>query len=1460
MALLDAHTPSPQDDENKQAKAKRYGSLRLIAWIAGSFFLLVAVLLVGLGIYSTTDDFQNRVRTQLISTLEDATGGKVDLQKVQFSLWHLAVEADGLVIHGLEGPGQAPYLSADRILVRITLKSLFTRATDSKGAMKYITLALLHVDKPQIHLIVNKDGTTNQPVPKTKSTSNEPVLDTLLDLQAGKVELLNGVALLNDRAIPFDLAARDLNVGVNYIRRTDHYGINIGISDIRTRMQAMPEAQSRLTVKAEVGRKLIDIQSVRFDTGKSSHLDATARLENFDKPIWNVSVKGSVEIPQISVLSGFPGLTGGNVDLDLAGNSCDVTPQVAQKKPHFWQRRHTAQNPADTKKLPPSPACEKGYLLVGSAKLHDAGYHDEFVTVSGVNGGVALHVTPTQLLFNSLILNLPGGGTIAGDMRISNWLGVVPPDAPEESPTVVAGQKTANATAKVVQAKPPVTGSPAIAPVERAHAYVDVKLAGISLRTINEVTEPGHYSDLGFDTAVNGPVHVEWGGNTDDLPRSVTVSADLKLAPQHQHRRGASQDIPLNGIVKATYRGVNETVAIDRVEAHTPASDILAGGTLGVAEGDAFTRLNLTANFRDLSEFDSVLHSVGFESEGKKGSAALPVSLHGEAHFQGIASGPLMELDIKGHLQANGLTAHLGSAGDVAIDSIVTDAEYSPAAIMVSSATLHRNSAVLNVSGSIKPHRVVKRRQVSYDFDDATQVDAKVQLDDAQIHDALEIAGQGALPITGVANVHANASGTLGNLTGTGVVTLRDGVAYDQPFDSVVADVSVQGQQLTANRVNVKAQGAELTGNGGYNLQTKHLLAHLQGNKIRLSNLLAVRKSDIPVDGMVTLVADANGTLEAPGLTAHLRLADATYKKQPVGQLTADVNSRGSTVFLKAHSDLFTSKIDVNGQVKLVGDYPVEARTTFENLDIAPILKLTGSAFEATSTANGEMDVKGPASKPQALSGTLVVNALSVTTQGLTFAAAAPVHAALSNGAVRLDELHIAGPETDVRASGSVQLFSPDGKPLPAQGGAINAKASGNVNAAIAHRFNSQIIASGTLGFNVTANGTTTRPELGGKVNFSNANLAMEQIPNGLSNVNGSATFSDDRLVLDNVTATSGGGRIQVNGFVQLRGGLYADVKATATAVRVRYYGVSATMNSTLRLQGAMDGATLSGNVLITRFGLAETFDFASVAGASSDVSAPPDPDSLLNKILLNVHVQSSPALDFQNSYARVAGTVDLSLRGTAAVPAVLGKVIVNDGSATFASTRYQLQRGQIYFNNPIRIDPVIDLDATARVENYDVTIGVHGTSKNFKLTYRSEPPLSQADIFNLLALGRTQEEAALNTQQLQQQGQDPTTNALLGGALNATVSNRVNKLFGGTGKVKIDPAYVGTIGTSSARITVEQQLTRQITVTFATSLNTSAQQLIQLQYRLSDNKSIVATRDENGVFSIVYKIRKRYK
>jgi translocation and assembly module TamB len=337
----------------------------------------------------------------------------------------------------------------------------------------------------------------------------------------------------------------------------------------------------------------------------------------------------------------------------------------------------------------------------------------------------------------------------------------------------------------------------------------------------------------------------------------------------------------------------------------------------------------------------------------------------------------------------------------------------------------------------------------------------------------------------------------------------------------------------------------------------------------------------------------------------------------------------------------------------------------------------------------------------------------------------------------------------------------------------------------------------------------------------------------------------------------TGGGQLKIGGYLAYQNGVFADLTATGDVVRVRYNGLSATGNASFRMQGGPQSLLLSGNVLVTRFGVGPDVDFAALSAAGG-VQAPTDPNSPTNKIRLDVHVTSAPQLDFQNSFAKLAGSVNLTVRGTLAVPSVLGRIQITEGSATYAGTKYELERGSIYFSNPVRIDPTIDLDATARVENYDITIGVHGTVTNLKPTYRSEPPLTEADIFNLLALGRTQEEAQLYQEQQEEAGSNPTTNALLGGALNATVSSRVGKFFG-AGTVKIDPAFIGTLGNSSARITVQEPLSKQLTLVFATNVNETAQQLIQVQYQLNQEDSIVATRDESGVFSLVYKIRKRY-
>ena len=219
---------------------------------------------------------------------------------------------------------------------------------------------------------------------------------------------------------------------------------------------------------------------------------------------------------------------------------------------------------------------------------------------------------------------------------------------------------------------------------------------------------------------------------------------------------------------------------------------------------------------------------------------------------------------------------------------------------------------------------------------------------------------------------------------------------------------------------------------------------------------------------------------------------------------------------------------------------------------------------------------------------------------------------------------------------------------------------------ALAHTFDPDLITSGKVVFVGGVGGVIGDPTLNGKVEFQRVNIAVDGVPNGLSNMNGTLVFNEDRLNVESLTATTGGGQLNIGGFLTYRNGIFADLTATGDVVRVRYAGLSSTANAKLRLQGGPQSATLSGTVLLTRFGVGADVDFAAFAG-SGGVQAPPDPSAAANKIRLDVHVTSSPQLDFQNSYAKLAGTVDLTVRGTVNDPTVLGRIQVTDGSATFA-------------------------------------------------------------------------------------------------------------------------------------------------------------------------------------------------
>ena len=89
----------------------------------------IAVFLTFLyaGLYLTSPYFQEWMRGKLVSELELVTGGRVELESFHWRLTHLDFQALNLTIHGLEKPGEAPFMHFDRLDVKLKIISFLGR-------------------------------------------------------------------------------------------------------------------------------------------------------------------------------------------------------------------------------------------------------------------------------------------------------------------------------------------------------------------------------------------------------------------------------------------------------------------------------------------------------------------------------------------------------------------------------------------------------------------------------------------------------------------------------------------------------------------------------------------------------------------------------------------------------------------------------------------------------------------------------------------------------------------------------------------------------------------------------------------------------------------------------------------------------------------------------------------------------------------------------------------------------------------------------------------------------------------------------------------------------------------------------------------------------------------------------------------------------------------------------------
>ncbi|MGC2400558.1 MAG: translocation/assembly module TamB domain-containing protein [Acidobacteriaceae bacterium] len=950
-----------------------------------------------------------------------------------------------------------------------------------------------------------------------------------------------------------------------------------------------------------------------------------------------------------------------------------------------------------------------------------------------------------------------------------------------------------------------------------SHAKFNAALRGIQLADVNRALKSQAMpKGVTLAGALNAQADAEWGKTFDDLVAHADGNMQGKIS-------GNARILPLESVIHGTYTGKNQELAVKQSVLKTPQNSLTLNGTLSRRSA-----LDVKFQSNNLGELETVADV--FRSSGP------PLGLAGTTLFEGVVRGSTSDPHLTGQLTASNF--HLnGTAWKV----LRTNVDVSPSMASLEHADLEpaaHGKITFNASTGLH----------NWAFTDASLL--QVDLDAAQmdVADLVKLSGQ-QVPVTGTlaANIHVH--GTELSPVGQGKVSVTHITAYDQPVNSATLNFAGTGDEVHGD-LGVQLPAGDVQSKVSVRPRQKTYSAQLTASGIQLQQLQALKAQNIDARGVVSLQGSGAGTFDNPQADVTLTIPQVDVQNQKIADVNLKMNVANHLAKANLTSSAVGTAIRANATVHLTGDYLADATLDTQTIPLQPIFAIYAPQQAADLSGQTEIHgtLHGPLKNKKLLEAHVTIPTLKLAyTNAIQLTETSPIHVDYKDTVVTLQRSGLKGTDTDLQFGGS----------MPTTGSApISLLLLGTVNLRLAQVFQPGIRSSGELKFNINSTGAANGPDLAGQIEIVDANYASGDLPVGLQHGNGVLTLTKDRLNISKFQGTVGGGTVTAQGGVVYRPAVQFDLGLTANGVRALYPdGVRETVNADLRLAGSTDNAVLGGQVRLADLSFTPSFDLNSFINQfSGGVSAPATPGMAQN-IQLNIGVTSENNINLVSRTVSINGSANLRVRGTAAMPVILGRVNLDGGDIILNGSRYILNGGTIEFVNPSETEPVVNLALNTTIQQYDISLRFNGPVDQLRTNYSSDPSLPPADIINLLAFGTTTEASAMNATPANQAAE-----SLVASQVSSQVTSRVSKVAG-ISQLSINPVLAGgtSQGPPGANITIQQRVTGNLFVTFSSNVASTQNQTIQGQYQLSPRVAVSATRDQNGGFGFDTLIKKTW-
>jgi hypothetical protein len=947
-------------------------------------------------------------------------------------------------------------------------------------------------------------------------------------------------------------------------------------------------------------------------------------------------------------------------------------------------------------------------------------------------------------------------------------------------------------------------------------------------------------------------------------PGVETMTRELPLERvQAQHARGVElgpfsphtpqEPVPIGGSL--TYQFGPEWIDIGPSRVATESTYVEFEGRTAYGESSEIPFYVSSADWQDSDRiFAGLLTAFGAPTR------AIPID--GFGTFDGVMRNSFRRPRIEGRFTGNQMRAFGVVWGAVRGDAVIENSYADVQDVVVTS-----GMSTIRTDGRFSlgyPRR-----------DGGEQINARIRIERRPIADLRRAFGIDDYDVDGIFSGEFHVFGEYQRPFGFGALTITDGVAYGEAFESANAGVLLEGNGVRLDNIQIAKGGGRGTGAAFVGWAGTYAF-NFEGRDIPVETLSFTSKSTLPLSGLIDVTAGGSGNLDKPQYEARVTVRDFFVADEGIGRVFGVLAVAGDLLTIKM--DAASARLAVSGGGRIAMTDAMDAELSFSVADTSldPYIRAFQPRLSpyTNAVASGTIRIFGELADVDQLYVDAIVDRLDARLFDYALRNAAPIRISLDRHSIRLSEMRLSGQDTELDLSGVVDLHNEQ----------IRMRVTGNANLGILQGFVPNIRSTGRAALETTLEGQMRDPLVTGKMTVENGRIRHFGLPHALDSINGVVAFDTRGIRLDELTGRLGNGPVQFGGSIGIEGYRLGrvDVTMAGEGMVVRFpQDMRSTVDADLALQGTVEAMTLSGDVTVRDALYTGSFDTGSGfldLGGGDRVTVAAVAESTL-PLAYDIRIRAPSTLRVRNDLlSQVVASADLRLAGTYDRPLLFGRVDIERGEIDFEGKRYVVRRGTIDFSHPTRIEPFFDIETEARVrvpgtggtrgETYRVTVRAVGTDPIRGLTFSSEPELPQYELLALLVAdippGRDVEFAQYADVTPQEQLFRERVTRALTGVVSSEIGRAVEQAFGfDTFQLTtslLDPSIQSARLDPAARVTVGKRLSDNVYLTYSRSLSSSTHdQIILLEIDQTDRLSWLLSRNEDGTYALDLRLRRTF-